>query len=102
MRMPADPALIRAYVERFFVTLSGNITRPSFHLSGEEIKLADEALQLAWNRFLKTGMIDQHNVAEAQRVIAQRIMCSAAEGKRDPWLLARDALFHLWAGHVHG
>jgi hypothetical protein len=45
---------------------------------------------------LKTGMSDQHNMAEAQRVLAQQIMCSAAEGQRDPWLLARDALFHLW------
>ena len=78
------------------MSLPGSMTPPSFHLSDEEIKLLEQALQLAWDRFLKTVRMDQHNMLEAQQILAQRIMCSAAHGQRDPWRLARDALFHLW------
>jgi len=64
--------------------------------SEDEVKILDKALSLAWDRFLKTGMMNAQNMAEAQQILGQRIMSSAADGQLDPWLLARDALFHLW------
>jgi hypothetical protein len=38
----------------------------------------------------------EHNAAEAQQILAQRIINSAMIGEWDAWKLAREALFHLW------
>jgi len=65
--------------------------------SDNDVKILDQALKLAWDRFLKTGMMNEHNMAESQQLIAQRILDSARAGERDAGQLARDALFHLWS-----
>jgi hypothetical protein len=41
-------------------------------------------------------MMNEQNMTEAQQIMAERIMRSAAACRLDPWYLARDALFHLW------
>jgi hypothetical protein len=64
-------------------------------LSHEQVEVLDRALEIAWNRFLQSGMMGQHDVAEAQQILAQRIINSAAEGEWDAWKLAREALFHF-------
>src|SRR4051812_41709423 len=61
-----------------------------------EIDLLDRAFRLAWDRFLKTGMMDARNMREAQEFIAQRILVGAADGETDAWRLARGAFFRLW------
>jgi hypothetical protein len=73
---------------------SSRLKSPAF--SDQDIKLLDQGFQLAWERFLKTGMMNAQNMCDAQRIIAQRIIASGGSGERDPWRLARDALFHLW------
>jgi hypothetical protein len=65
-------------------------------LSDEQVEVLDRALKIAWHRFLQSDMMDQHNLAETQQILAQRIIDSTAEGERNPWKLAREALFHLW------
>src|SRR3954468_17130028 len=65
--------------------------------SDDDVKILDRALKLAWDRFLKTGMMNEQNMAESQQIIAQRILNLAHAGERDAWQLARDALFHLWS-----
>jgi hypothetical protein len=66
------------------------------HLSGDELEALEGAISLAWNRFLKTGMMIAKNKAQAQQILTQRIISSALDGEFDPWILAREALFHLW------
>jgi hypothetical protein len=56
-------------------------------LSDEQVEVLDRALELAWHRFSKSDM-DQHNLAEAQQILAQRIIDSTAEGERDPTVAA--------------
>jgi hypothetical protein len=66
------------------------------HLSEDELEAVEGAISLAWKRFLKTGMMNAKNKAEAQQIIAQRIISSALDGEFDPWILAREAIFHMW------
>jgi len=67
-----------------------------------DVEILDQALKLAWDRFFRTGMMNEHNMAEAQQIIAQRIIDLAAAGERDPWRLARGALFQLWEAKFSG
>jgi hypothetical protein len=88
------------YVAR--VTMEFAMTKLINHaLSDEQVEVLDRALEIAWHRFSQSDM-DQHNLAEAQQILAQRIIDSTAEGERDPWKLAREALFHLWEVKLTG
>jgi hypothetical protein len=88
------------YVAR--VTMEFAMTNLINHaLSDEHVEVLDRALEIAWHRFSQSDM-DQHNLAEAQQILAQRIIDSTAEGERDPWKLAREALFHLWEVKLTG
>jgi hypothetical protein len=76
------------------------MTNPTNHaLSDEQVEVLDRALEIAWHRFLQSNM-DQHNLAEAQQILAQRIIDSTAEGERDAWKLAREALFSSLGSQV--
>jgi hypothetical protein len=79
------------------------MTHPNIHaLSDEQVEVLGRALDIAWHRLLQTNILDAHNMAEAQRILVQRIFDSTAEGECDPWKLAREALFHLWEVKLTG
>src|SRR4051812_47888649 len=68
----------------------------NYTFSEKQVDVLDRALEIAWHRFLQTGMMDESSMVEAQQILAQRIIRSMAEGECDHWKLAREALFNLW------
>jgi hypothetical protein len=79
------------------------MTHPNIHaLSDKQVEVLGRALDIAWHRVLQTNILDAHNMAEAQQILAQRIFNSTVEGECDPWKLAREALFHLWEVKLTG
>jgi hypothetical protein len=79
------------------------MAHPTNHtFSEKEVDVIDRALDIAWHRFLQTGMMDENSKVEAQQLLTQRIIRSVAEGECDHWKLAREALFNLWEIMVTG
>jgi hypothetical protein len=77
------------------------MTHPNIHaLSDKQVEVLGRALDIAWHRVLQTNILDAPNMAEAQRILVQRIFDSTAEGECDPWKLAREALFHFLGSEV--
>jgi hypothetical protein len=60
-----------------------------------KLKVLEQALQLAWDRFLKAGMLNEQNVNDAKQLIARKIFRLAGNGEWDAWRLARDAVSDL-------
>jgi hypothetical protein len=61
-------------------------------LNETKLRVLDQALSLAWDRFLRTGLLNEHNVSDAKERIAKGIFNLAGRGEWDPRRLARDAV----------
>jgi hypothetical protein len=62
----------------------------------DDLRRLGKAFDRAWDRFLRTGMLNAANLQLSKEILARRILDAARIGERDEWRLARDAFLYLW------
>jgi hypothetical protein len=61
----------------------------------DDLKKLGNAFDRAWDRFLRTGMLNPKNFQRSQDTLARSILMHAWNGEHDEWRLARHAFLHL-------
>ena len=62
----------------------------------DDLRRLGKAFDRAWDRFLRTGMLNAANLQVSKEILARRILDAARVGEHDEWRLARDAFLYLW------
>jgi hypothetical protein len=62
----------------------------------DDLRRLGKAFDRAWDRFLRTGMLNAANLQLSKEILARRILDAARVGEHDEWRLARDAFLYLW------
>ena len=60
----------------------------------DDLRRLGKAFDRAWDRFLRTGMLNAANLQLSKEILARRILDAARVGEHDEWRLAREAGVH--------